>query len=687
MIVVTMVLMCLPNAPIARSVDQPVVINELLWMGSDRSSSDEWIELRNLTTAPIDLTGWQLTKHSGGAEVPMLTFPNGTIAAQGYFLIANYSETHANSALDITPDLVTSDVALANSALQITLYDAAGVLIDRADDGSGNPLSGVYDNAAEKYISMERNRVPGDGQLAQSWHPNTQAVNIKATSLVQATPGAKNSNAAPVAVVGSDVTGQINLPVNFDGSDSYDPDADPLSYSWDFGDGTTASGVTPEHIFTAAGDFAVVLTVSDSALNSTVGLTASITSPPAPSTSTPNPSRGETATPSSSCRGLRLSELWPNPAGVDDGEFIELENVTGQAILLAGCKLWVNDKRVYTFSDGQAPARGFVVADKATTKLSLTNAGGTVRLEDSDGTELDRAEYAKAKDDLSWSRFADSWGWTETPTPGATNQAPNEDGAVAGASTSAQTGGGHVVVDAAIGEIQEQDSGDRVHVQGIITAPVDALGTRVTYLQDASGAVSLLLAEDADKPDLGDQVDIVGIVRSYQGRKRLSVAKQDLQILGSDPWSPKAITIDELSPDLADQLVTVSGAIGAISGTKITLDDGSGEGTIYLKSSTGILKPKMYSGDTLTVTGIVNVTTASGIRIMPRQNQDLVVDAQTNRVNTNQTTQTTLPTAPVQHVWWYWILVGTGAGAVSIKPLWTAWRKRKDPSREQSSTV
>ena len=37
-----------------------VVINEIAWMGSAASASDEWIELKNTTNESINLSGWTL---------------------------------------------------------------------------------------------------------------------------------------------------------------------------------------------------------------------------------------------------------------------------------------------------------------------------------------------------------------------------------------------------------------------------------------------------------------------------------------------------------------------------------------------------------------------------------------------------------------------------------------------------
>jgi len=64
-------------------------------------------------------------------------------------------------------------------------------------------------------------------------------------------------------IIASPTSGKAPLTVNFDGSASYDPDGDIISYEWDFGDGNTDTGVSVNHTYTSSGTFTATLTVTD----------------------------------------------------------------------------------------------------------------------------------------------------------------------------------------------------------------------------------------------------------------------------------------------------------------------------------------------------------------------------------------------------------------------------------------
>ena len=72
------------------------------------------------------------------------------------------------------------------------------------------------------------------------------------------------ANYPPVAAFSADpLATHIGLPVRFNASTSSDSDGVITSYMWDFGDGQTATGVSPTHSYAANGTFAVALVVTD----------------------------------------------------------------------------------------------------------------------------------------------------------------------------------------------------------------------------------------------------------------------------------------------------------------------------------------------------------------------------------------------------------------------------------------
>lgn len=75
------------------------------------------------------------------------------------------------------------------------------------------------------------------------------------------------ANLPPTAVIFSDPVGSAGrapLSIQFDGSASGDPELSPLSYRWDFGDGTTSDQpIPPVHLFSLPGEYRVRLVVSD----------------------------------------------------------------------------------------------------------------------------------------------------------------------------------------------------------------------------------------------------------------------------------------------------------------------------------------------------------------------------------------------------------------------------------------
>jgi len=85
--------------------------------------------------------------------------------------------------------------------------------------------------------------------------------------------------APPTANAGGPYTGTVGVPIQFAGGDSTGFN---LSFTWDFGDGTTATGVVVTHTYNAPGTYTVVLTVVDRFGRQASDRTTATISPAAP---------------------------------------------------------------------------------------------------------------------------------------------------------------------------------------------------------------------------------------------------------------------------------------------------------------------------------------------------------------------------------------------------------------------
>ena len=127
-----------------------VLINEIAWMGTRAFSSDEWIELYNPNSEPIDLSGWYFEFMPLIGEIRTIALDNDTpsISGLGYFLL---ERTDDSSVSDIPADYIYKG-ALNDECSFLELRDNNGNLIDRVDCLEGKWPAGQK----QARVSMER---------------------------------------------------------------------------------------------------------------------------------------------------------------------------------------------------------------------------------------------------------------------------------------------------------------------------------------------------------------------------------------------------------------------------------------------------------------------------------------------------------------------------------------------------
>ncbi len=121
-----------------------------------------------------------------------------------------------------------------------------------------------------------------------SWSDGGERIHTITVGSAPRTLTATYANSPPTAVAAWAASPGV-FSFTFDGALSFDPEGDPLTYHWDFGDGATADGAGPTHSYALPGVYRVRLTVAD-ALGLTGGDEITVeahNTPPSPTISAP----------------------------------------------------------------------------------------------------------------------------------------------------------------------------------------------------------------------------------------------------------------------------------------------------------------------------------------------------------------------------------------------------------------
>ncbi|MDD5098479.1 MAG: lamin tail domain-containing protein, partial [Candidatus Pacebacteria bacterium] len=123
----------------------PIIINEVAWMGTSTSSSDEWIELKNVSSESINLNNWQLLDNDN--QIKVVFSSTDIIPANGYYLLERTDD-------ESVPNVIADKIyvgALSDTNESLRLFNNNCVLIDDALASSDWPAG----NNSEKR-TMER---------------------------------------------------------------------------------------------------------------------------------------------------------------------------------------------------------------------------------------------------------------------------------------------------------------------------------------------------------------------------------------------------------------------------------------------------------------------------------------------------------------------------------------------------
>ncbi|MDI6883005.1 MAG: DUF1566 domain-containing protein [Patescibacteria group bacterium] len=127
-----------------------VIFNEIAWMGSLNSANDEWIELKNVSSIPVDLTGWQILDKD--EQIKIIFSDRDRVSVNGFFLL---ERTDDSSVPAILADLIYTG-ALGNTDETLYLLDKNCRLEDKAE---ANPSWPAGSNSSKKTMERKINLV------------------------------------------------------------------------------------------------------------------------------------------------------------------------------------------------------------------------------------------------------------------------------------------------------------------------------------------------------------------------------------------------------------------------------------------------------------------------------------------------------------------------------------------------
>lgn len=392
------------------------VITEVMWMGSDRSTADEWLEIAGTPCQSSDadcllspdhptlISQWTVTSlDSKGVEKVIARFATGaTIGSGQYLVIANWHADQSRLAAEAA--ITSTAISLPNSKLLLRLRNASGALMDEVDDGVGVPFAGDNPSGSGAKASMQRLHLDMSGTDKANWKTATTTRGFDPGPPIFGTPGFPN-----------------------DGSDSpeFGPPPPPAPPEATFLHGYLTSGAIligwqPSSADDLSGQKITVFSGSQQLFSQMLPANQSTISVPvimsAPAstyhvllqslTAAGGISAG-TGTEIKNLPGIFISEILPDPVGTDtEREWVEIANTETGTVDITGWSIaMTHSTKKFIFGSVVLAPQSFATLRRTQTGLILSNSGATLSLYDATGLLIDTFSYSHIPQGVSAGRI------------------------------------------------------------------------------------------------------------------------------------------------------------------------------------------------------------------------------------------------------------------------------------------
>lgn len=361
---------------------------------------------------------------------------------------------------------------------------------------------------------------------------------------------------------------------------------------------------------------------------------------------------------------LRINEIMPNPN--EGKEWVELISYSTSSVSLEGLELLDAAGKLMSLK-GELASGAIIVIELGSARLN--NGGDSLILATADGETIDRLDYSGSQKGFSFARQADG-SWKEAlPTKGNANfdesetlstsvdsdkttpppavrqssvisKSPTFTKKTSTSSSSSKSKLLFLINDFSMLH-QEQFGGMRVKLRGTVGTMPGQVSGRAFILLNHEGRGLLVKVPSYKKiPAYGTFLTITGNLKfNSHELPYLSLTQKDGWIVEKQLLvEPKTRNVNFLAPqaEAAWGLVTAEGIVNDVSGATVHMIVNDVDVDFKIKSGVAYRASRIKKGDTIKVTGILDITNDIAV-IIPRSEKEIEIlsNAQENLANTS----------------------------------------------------